>query len=413
MLIIYRITLFFYRFLVFLASAFNQKAKLALSERKKSLNELYAKLADARDGKIVWFHAASLGEFEQGLPVMKAYKAKYPDRRILVSFFSPSGYKHRKDHPIADYTVYLPWDSPKNAKDFFRRVNPKEVFFIKYEFWYYMLKEVNQNNIPLYNISAIFVDKHPFFKWYGKLHVKMLHFFDHIFVQETNSLARLASIGFSKASVSGDTRFDNVLAQATSVEPIHKIDNFKKDNQLLILGSVWMKDLEVLSHFFKAIPNNLKVLIAPHDISKNNISKITKALNQNATYFSQEKNDEAQVMILDTIGHLSKAYQYADYAYIGGAFGDGLHNILEATAFGAPVVFGNKGLDKFPEAIELNVLGGAFSVNSPEEAYNILSQLNNDFALRQKAGEICEEYVLSKKGATETIMNYLDNTDER
>lgn len=413
MLLSYRLGIFLYKLLLVLVSPFHAKAQKAIYQRKKSIKDLYQQL-EYEDTAVVWFHASSLGEFEQGLPVMEAYKAQHSSVKILVTFFSPSGYELRKDHAIADYAAYLPWDSPTNAKTLVNKINLKAVFFIKYEYWYYHLKVIKDNHIPLYSISALFVPKHPFFKWYGGVNRRMLKFFDHIFVQNESSLELLKTIGIKKASIAGDTRFDKVSQTIQDAQPIRLIEQFKEDKNLLILGSAWSEDMVVLKSFLNNLDSSFKVLIAPHDISQSNIQKLIKGLKSDPIYFSKGKNGpNSQFMVLDTIGHLAIAYQYADLAYIGGAFGDGLHNILEAVAFGAPVVFGDKGLEKFPEASELQRMGGAFAVSSTQEASEILDKLVLNSAYRKRCSDICLNYISMKKGATDVIMSYLMRANER
>lgn len=412
MLLAYRFTLYCYKFIVLLLSPFKTKAHKAIFQRKASLKALQKALKSEKS-EITWFHASSLGEFEQGLPLMEAYKSEHPHVKLLVTFFSPSGYDLRKDHPIADYTAYLPWDSPSNARAFVSALHLKAVFFIKYEYWYFHLRAIKNKSIPLYSISALFVPAHPFFKWYGGLNRKMLHFFDHTFVQNESSLKLLQTIGIDKASVAGDTRFDKVSQTIEQAQPIDLIALFKADKELLIIGSAWSEDMEVLNDFLKQLPDGFKVLIAPHDIDKVNITKITKGLSSAPLYFSDGQiNAKAQFMVLDTIGQLAAAYQYADMAYIGGAFGDGLHNILEAVAFGAPVVFGNQGLEKFPEAGELKQKGGAFAISNKQEASEILNRLTDNKAFRKECATACLAYIAEKRGATEVIMSHVKEANE-
>lgn len=409
MLNFYRIFLFLYRIVITLASPFHAKAQQAIHDRKASLKELYSLLERNYD-PIVWFHAASMGEFEQGLPVMKAFKAAYPKKKLLVTFFSPSGYLHRKDHPIIDFAAYLPWDSPSNARKFISAIQPSAVFFIKYEFWFYFLKTIHYQSIPLFSISARFVKDQVFFKWYGGLHRQMLNYFDHIFVQNKASLALVKNIGIQKVSYSGDTRFDNVMHQVKSIEPLERIAEFKGDHQLFIIGSAWLKDIEVLASFLRNGPEDLKILIAPHDISKSNIEKMSTFLNQPFCLFTDHSKCDHSVMFLDTIGQLFKAYQYADLVYIGGAFGDGLHNILEATAYGTPVVFGNGKLEKFPEANQLLERKGAFAINDQKDAEETLSRLYQDKNLYEAYSQNCIAFMIEMGGATERIMKKLKET---
>lgn len=405
----YSLFLFFYRTTIALASPFNAKAKKAIHERNKSITRLYHSLA-SNNSPIVWFHAASMGEFEQGLPVMKAYKMAFPHHKLLVTFFSPSGYQYRKDHPIIDFAAYLPWDTPRNARKFVSTVQPEIVFFIKYEFWFHLLKKIHAHSTPLFSISARFVEDQIFFKWYGRLHRQMLTFFDHIFVQDQNSLRLLQRINIQKASYSGDNRFDNVMEKAQRIEPIEKIESFKADKKLFIIGSGWIEDLEILFPFIQNHPKDLKILIAPHDVSATNLKRMTSLVGQDFCLFSEGKNMSRSIMILDTIGQLAKAYQYAELAYIGGAFGDGLHNTLEATAFGIPVVFGNGNLDKFPEATELLKREGAFAVNNKEEAAEVLNELYTDKALYERYSKNCLAYMHEMRGATDRIMNKILET---
>lgn len=412
MLFGYRLGIFFYRTIVSVASLFNKKANKAIHQRRQSIKELEQKLANEKN-RIVWFHASSLGEFEQGLPVMEAYKARHSYVKLLVTFFSPSGYELRKDHPLVDYASYLPWDTAENAQNFLQNKNLKAVFFIKYEYWFYHLRAIKIRNIPLYSISALFVPSHPFFKWYGDVNRRMLHFFDHTFVQNASSLQLLNSIGIDQASVAGDTRFDKVSQTIAQAQPIQLIEAFKGDKELFIVGSAWPEDMEILNDFLYQLDDQLKVLIAPHHIEESNIKRITKDLKSLPIYFSDGKSEvDSQFMVLDTMGHLAAAYQYADFAYIGGAFGDGLHNILEAVAFGAPVLFGNQGLEKFPESGELQQRGGAFAVSNKEEATEKLQHWIDDKAYRKKCADICTEYIAEKRGATQVIMSYLMKANE-
>lgn len=357
---------------------------------------------------MVWFHAASLGEFEQGLPVMEVYKAKYPAHAIVVTFFSPSGYEQRKDHSIADYTCYLPMDTQANAARLIDIIKPEAVFFIKYEYWFHYLREINTRSIPLYSISALFTPNHIFFKFYGGLYRQMLQFFKHTFVQNRASLDLLKSIGISQASISGDTRFDRVLQTISKPNHYSEIAAFKGGAQLCIIGSAWSSDMQILLRFINQSSDDLKFLIAPHLVDKTSVEKITAGLTLQTHKYSDNKNipQDTRVLILDTMGMLSSVYQYGDYAYIGGAFGDGLHNILEAVAFGLPVVYGDKGLEKFPESLELQQLKGGFIVTNESETSSILKQLGED-KFRYAASQICKDYISGNAGATQRIMEYL------
>lgn len=409
MLVFYNLGVRCYYFLIKLAALFEPKAKRFVHGRKNLLANL--KDSVTNDAPIAWFHAASLGEFEQGLPVMEAYRTHFPTHKILVTFFSPSGYEERKNHPVADWAFYLPIDSKPNAKGFLDIVKPKSVFFIKYEYWFHYLNEIKQRNIPLYSISALFTQDHIFFKSHGAFHRRMLHFFDHNFVQNESSLQLLNDIGIKKASISGDTRFDRVLRTIDQPNHYQDIETFKGNDLLVVIGSAWPSDMQILNGFINTSSENLKFIIAPHLIDDHNVKKITSGLRVDLYRYSSgnEIPETTKVLVLDTMGMLSSVYQYGDFAYIGGAFGDGLHNILEAVAFGLPVVFGDKGLDKFPESLALKKLGGAFSVQSKSEASITLGKLATNGAYRSKVSDICRQYVHTNAGATAHIINHLKN----
>lgn len=407
MILLYNFSVFLYRFAATFISPFNKKAKKAVTDRKTSLVKLREQL-NSNSAPIIWFHAASLGEFEQGLPVMEQVKKHFPNHKLLVTFFSPSGYDHRKNHPVCDFTSYLPWDSRKNAHDFIEMVNPKAVVFIKYEYWYHHLNMTSKSGIPLVSISALFTPKHIFFKPHGGLHRKMLRFFNHTFVQNESSKSLLKNIGIQNVSVSGDTRFDRVLKTMASPEKQTAIEQFIDNREVFVVGSAWTEDMEVLAPFINQNAQKIKVIIAPHLVEDGHVSKIESYLNDRAIRYTEfDQYSGENILILNTIGMLSNTYQYGDFAYIGGAFGDGLHNILEAVAFGLPVVYGNKGLEKFPESIELQTKGGGFSIHNATEASDILNKLLNDKVYRKEASAICKIYVQAKAGATDIIMNYL------
>lgn len=406
MIVLYNLGIRLYWALINLAVPFKAKAMLFVKGRK-GVFEQAQKFRKNNKGKLAWFHAASLGEFEQGLPVMEAFRKEFPEYKIVVSFFSPSGFKYKKDHPIADFTCYLPIDTKSNASRFVNTLNPDVVFFIKYEYWFYYLRELKKRSIPLFSISALFTPDHIFFKPYGGFHRRMLKFFDHTFVQNSSSQSLLDNIGIEDCSVSGDTRFDRVSQTVSQPQKLDEIQMFASNSVTLVVGSAWPEDMEVVADFINEKAGEIKVIIAPHLIDDAHVQKITSYLKVPFKLYSERKIEpEDSVLILNTIGMLSSTYQYADFAYIGGAFGDGLHNILEAVAFGLPVVFGNEGLEKFPESGELMGLGGAFSVDSKTAANTALNHLLNS-ELRKKASDICLEYIENNKGATEKIMLYL------
>lgn len=388
-------------------SYFDLKTKKGLWGRR----ETFKKLADYRSihtQSVVWFHAASLGEFEQGLPIMQAFKKHSPELALVVTFFSPSGYEQRKNHPLPDLVCYLPFDTKNNAEKFVKLLNPKRAIFIKYEFWWHMLKALHTKQIPTYSISALFTPQHIFFKFYGGLHRQMLHFFNHLFVQTETSKRLLADIGIQHVTVSGDTRFDRVLQTTSERKDIEKIKEFVGKQTVLVGGSIWKEDMQVILDFIHSSTGKMKFVIAPHLVDDEHVQQITNGLKVPYTLFSEDQETtHSSVMILNTIGLLSQAYQYGHFAYIGGAFGNGLHNILEAATFGLPLVFGNKGLHKFPEAEGLVRHGGAFAVNNVAEASARLTTLRDDGTFRKEAGQINRQYVEDQAGATQIIINHI------
>lgn len=402
---IYKLSITLYSWAIRFASLFHKKAKLFVQGRKNVFEDLELFKLECKK-EILWFHTASLGEFEQGLPLMEAIKAEFDEYAIVVSFFSPSGFEERKSHPIADHTCYLPLDTRRKASRFMDALTPKAAFFIKYEYWFHYLNESYKRSINLYGVSALFTKDHIFFKSYGGFYRKMLKFFNHTFVQNESSLELLKSIDLVDVSISGDTRFDRVKNTVADPQNFEQLQSFTKDHITLVVGSTWPEDMAVISGFINEHPE-IRVIIAPHLISKASINNIVKYLTLPFQLYTETKADENKsILILNTMGMLSSAYQYADFAYIGGAFGDGLHNILEAVAFGKPVVFGNKGLEKFPEAEELSKKGGAFSIEDSKDASEVL-ELLMELDFRNKASKICKEYIDEKAGATDRIMSYL------
>lgn len=407
-LLLYRLSIAAFNLAAKVSALFNSKAKLFVSGRKNIFKELEQALSNSQDEKRVWFHCASLGEFEQGRPVIEQFKAAFPDYSIFLTFYSPSGYEVRKSYALAQYVFYLPLDTPGNAQRFLDLVNPCLAFFIKYEFWHFYLSEMKNRNIPVLSISAIFRPNQLFFKPYGGFYRKMLQNFDHIFVQNTASQKLLNQIGIAQVSLSGDTRFDRVAALAENKKEVPIVAQFQNGKSTLIIGSSWKEDMAVLMPFINQNRYDLKYIIAPHEISEENINAILSAATLSSVRFSQaDITTVAQhnLLIIDNVGLLSSLYYYGDYAYIGGAFGKGLHNILEAATYGIPVVFGNKNYTKFQEAEDLIALGGAFTVKDSATLGQVFQEINS-FASRQKAGEINRAYVKSNTGATEKIISY-------
>ena len=409
-LLFYNIFLSFYAVGIRIAAFTNNKAKAWLEGRKNLFHDLMIWRAryDA-EAKIVWMHCASLGEFEQGRPVIERIKTAHPDHIILITFFSPSGYLVRKNYTGADGVFYLPPDGHRSAQNFIEIVRPSLVIWIKYEYWYYYLTLLKQKQIPVILISAIFRKEQPFFKPYGGIWKKMAGSFRQIFVQDEASLSLLRNYSVNdNAIVAGDTRFDRVLELAKLSDSLpEKLNYFCKGNKVLVAGSTWPEDEEILAGYAK-MHSHIKFIVAPHEISKEKL-KATQTLFANAVFYSDflKEDNMAQVLIIDNIGLLSKLYALADAAYIGGGFNkSGIHNILEAAVFGKPVVFGGE-YQKFQEAKDLVAFGGAFSVKTAAELCETFDKLFNDEHFSGRTGEICKQYVLEKKGATDIIIEYL------
>ena len=414
MKLIYNIFIFLYPKAAWLISSKNAKARQWISGRKNIFQSLENAFRNNQD-KVIWVHCSSLGEFEQGRPIMEAIKKTAPKQKILLTFFSPSGYEVRKDYPGADWIFYLPMDSSIHAKKFYAIVRPSLIIFVKYEFWYYYLNEAKQRNIPLLLISGIFREDQPFFKWYGSFHKKMLDCFTYLFVQNESSAALLNSIGFKdNVSVCGDTRFDRVIDIAEQFTAIEIIEKFIQNDRVIVAGSTWTEDDEELDHFANTHPE-IKFIIAPHDIDEEKIEECL-SLYKNSVLYSEIVNHESQVqnielhknvLIIDNVGMLSRLYKYASICYVGGAFGDdGVHNVLEAAVYSKPVVFGPE-YEKYTEAIELIDADAAFSIENALEAESVFNQLLEEEETYNRMSANAGHYVRSKAGATEKIMNYI------
>lgn len=409
MLLLYNLGVRFYFLLIYIASFFNKKARLWINGRKNINFQHFQKGA--------WFHFASLGEFEQGLPVLTAFRSRQPEIKIVITFFSPSGYEIRKNTPFADAVYYLPLDTAQNAHKFIAAINPAIAVFTKYEYWYHFFNELHKNDIPLYIISGIFRPNQVFFKWYGGLHRKMLGFVTRFFVQDEASQLLLQKSGINQVSVSGDTRFDRVWANAQQPKSSPLMEAFKLGHQTFIAGSTWPEDEAILAQLVKNYPD-WKFIFAPHEISEEKINKLIGILPSDSTIrYSQLTTDyspltahhSSQTLIIDNIGMLSSLYQYGDIAYIGGGFGAGIHNTLEAAAFGLPVIFGPK-YDKFKEARDLITLQAGFSISNEDELKNTVAFLTEDAQRRLAISKKIKEYVKEHTGATEMIMGYIHQT---
>jgi len=406
--LLYNIGIFFYGTTIRLAAPFNVKARQFLTGRKGLLDRIANDFRN-NPSEIVWFHCASLGEFEQGRPVMEAFKNDFPKKKILLTFFSPSGYELRKNYPGADFIYYLPLDSKSNAKRFLEITQPSMVIFVKYEFWFHYLNETKKRGIPLFCISALFNPKQRFFKPNGGFFRDILKKFDHFFVQNEASKKLLNDIGIQKVSIAGDTRFDRVLATASNPKAFPLVKQFTNDRLTVVIGSCWPADMAFLFPIINQ-SGNIKFIIAPHNIGESHIRQVEEGLKLPFTRITEANETSVSnsgVLIINNIGMLSSLYQYGDVAYIGGAFGDGLHNILEAVTFGLPVVFGNNNLEKFPESTALVEKGGAFSFKTQEEINQYFNQLTTDTAFRAKASAICLKFIEENTGATAKIMQTL------
>lgn len=409
MKIIYQVAIQVFAFLFRFVAPFNHKLKLGVEGRKGLLDRLRASFQAQVAGRpVAWFHAASLGEFEQGRPVMEAYRNAYPGHFLLLTFFSPSGYEIRKDYAGADFICYLPIDTPGNAREFVEIVNPRIAFFIKYEFWFNYLRELRKNGSYILSFSSIFRPGQIFFKFYGSFFRKKLGYFDHFFVQNQASVSLLSGIGITAASTAGDTRFDRVRAIASNARELPEIRRFKEGDQCLIAGSVWDADMQVLIPTLNALNGKLKAIIAPHEIKAEEIAGWRTKLNGRSILYSEvaagQDPEGFDYLIINNIGMLSSLYRYGDMAYIGGSFGAGLHNILEAATFGLPVVFGNKSYHRFQEAADLIEKGGAFAVADESQLLEIMTTWVNNPAEARNAGNVSAEYVKSGTGATDLIM---------
>jgi 3-deoxy-D-manno-octulosonic-acid transferase len=403
---IYNFILLFASQLLKILALFSPKLNLFVQGRKSVFEILKNNIQEF--DKTIWFHAASLGEYEQGLPVIEKVKQKYPNHKIIITFFSPSGYEVRKNNTVADVTVYLPLDTISNAKQFLKVVHPEMVFFIKYEFWPNYLKELRNQNIKTYLISGVFRKNQAFFKWYGRFYRKALKTFTYFFVQNETSKKLLQSIGFENVKISGDTRFDRVVAILEKDNTLDFIEQFKNNQTTIVIGSSWPKDEELLVNFINQAADNVKFIIAPHNIKAEQIKNIKSQITKSSVLFSEKSNIDLSsfnVFVIDTIGILTKIYSYADIAYVGGGFGNpGVHNLLEPATFGIPIVIGPN-YSHFSEAIALVGLEGCVSIKNQSElndAFNLLLQNEEE---RVEKGHICSTFVQMNKGATTHILS--------
>lgn len=401
--ILYNFGIFTYKQLVSIASLRNPKAR----KMKQGHKEVFRYLEQNADpeGGYLWIHASSLGEFEQGRPIIEAIKAHYPQQKIAVTFFSPSGYEVRKNYPKADLICYLPFDLPKNVNRFLDLLKPKQAIFIKYEFWGNYLNALSERNIQTYIISAIFRPTQIFFRPYGGYFRKILQNFEHLYVQDENSKALLKNIGITRVSVTGDTRFDRVIDIRSQARDLPLIEQFSKDRFTLIAGSSWPKDEEIFIDYFNRHPE-IKLIIAPHEIHEEHIQNILSRLKRPAIRYTQANENniqKADCIIIDCFGLLSSIYRYGQAAYIGGGFGAGIHNVPEAAVYGIPVLFGPNH-KKFKEARDLIAAGGGFDITGTKEFNRLIDKFIMKEEFLKKAGFTAGEYIRNNSGASKKIL---------
>jgi 3-deoxy-D-manno-octulosonic-acid transferase len=410
MKVLYNVGILIFSALAFLVAPFNTRASLWVRGRKLWAEKIAGKIKPG--DRIIWIHCASLGEFEQGRPVIEAIKKELPLFKVILTFFSPSGYEVRKNYEKADCISYLPSDTPSNAKKFIELIKPEYVIFVKYEFWNNYITEIYSRDIPLYLISGIFRPGQHFFKWYGSFFRSMLRKFEKIFVQDQRSLDLLKAIGLTKVCLAGDTRFDRVVQIAGSAGEIKVLDQFRGDEKLFLAGSSWKQDEEIISEYVNNFPLRMKWVFAPHEIDKSNIERLEKLFNSKCVRFSEFTDSfaDARVLIIDNIGMLSSAYRYAYIAEIGGGFGKGIHNVLEAACWGVPVIFGPNH-EKFKEAVDLKQAGGARSFQTFKEFRQILDLFLSDDKVYHASADTAVKYVKENTGATGIIMKEICQKD--
>jgi len=390
-----------------IAAGWNSKAEKWVAGRRNWRDDLSSNWKIEPDDLVIWMHCASLGEFEQGRPIIEKLKSEIPSSRIVLTFFSPSGYEIRKNYEKADYVMYLPLDSKENAAAFLELIKPQLAIFVKYEFWHYYLQELKNRKIETILVSGIFRSSQPFFQWWGSFHRNMLNNFSHLFVQNKGSKELLDGIGLGdRTTIAGDTRFDRVLEAVQQWKPVQHIDDFCTDQFVIVAGSTWPQDEIILSEFIKDHWNNQKLIIAPHEIKDENIKRL-RGLFQDSILFSEIGIQHSsaishQVLIIDNIGYLSRLYKYASVCYVGGGFNkSGHHNILEAAVYAKPVITGPN-FQKFKESVDLKKLKGSFAIENAAELKQLILTMNIE-----EAGTIAADYVRENGGATDAIFNWL------
>ena len=416
MLFLYTITVLFAGFLLKIIALFSPKIKLFVDGRKMVFPVLEQKIKPI--DKTIWFHAASLGEYEQGLPVIEKIKEQFPSHKIVITFFSPSGYEVRKNNTVADVTVYLPLKKKKNAQHFLKLVHPDLVFFIKYEYWPNYLYQLKKEGIKTYLISGILRKNQLFFKWYGGFFREALDTFTYFFVQNDSSKKLLLQLGKTNVAVSGDTRFDRVVAILEKDNSLDFIEDFlsvraqSRTTTTIVIGSSWPKDENILVDFINLNTFNIKFIIAPHNIKSEQILNLKNSITKKTVLFSEKEGKslaDFDVFIIDTIGILTKIYSYADIAYVGGGFGNpGVHNILEPATFGVPIVIGSN-YSHFAEATALVNMNGCLSVSNQKELNEAFENLIQNEDIQHEKGHICSTFVQMNKGATTIILKHILN----
>ena len=400
---LYNIAIHFYLLGVAIASLFNEKVRKMWRGERAAFNVLKQKVDP--EARYVWFHAASLGEFEQGRPIMERLRREHPEYKILLTFFSPSGYEVRKNYEGADIICYLPLDTPINAIRFLRLVRPVMAYFIKYEFWYNYLHILKYRHVPAYSVSSIFRPDQIFFKWYAQKYAGVLHCITHFFVQNEQSKELLAKIGITDVTISGDTRFDRVLQIMEQSKHLPIVEAFKQDHHVFVAGSSWSPDEDIFIRFFNEHPE-WKLIIAPHVIGNDHLQQILSKLNRKTVRYTEATTEtaaEAQCLIIDCFGLLSSIYHYGEVAYVGGGFGVGIHNVLEAAVWNVPVFFGpnNK---RFQEAQQLLASGGGVEITDYDSFATAMLRFMSDPEWLRQCGNKAGEYVKSKAGATNIVL---------
>lgn len=399
----YNFVIYIYLFAVKLVSLFNPKVKLMVKGHSEVFDILKSKIE--KDKKYIWFHAASLGEFEQGRPLMERIRRQYPEYKILLTFFSPSGYEVRKNYQGADVICYLPFDTPRNARRFVKLANPCMAFFIKYEFWQNYLKNLQKHHVPTYSVSSIFRKNQVFFRWYGGKYFKVLTRFTHLFVQNEVSKELLASLNIRNVDVVGDTRFDRVIEIFEQAKQLPLVEQFKKNSMVMVAGSSWQPDEDIFIRYFNEHPE-MKLIIAPHVIGESHLTEIIGKLKRPYMRYTQatpENVEQADCLIIDCFGLLSSIYRYGEIAYVGGGFGVGIHNVLEAAVYGIPVLFGPNN-QRFQEARQLLETKGCFEIHNYEEFKEKMDRLMTDAPYLEKCGKLSGDYVKQHAGASDKVM---------